>query len=209
MIAIILSGTQKKRERTGNIESTVGKRKCCISLSINGPTGIASGLDFTGVKSSMPLVRHDGSWHHHTSFAEVSSSTTETGTASHKAESEGEKSLNTNYVTARLGKRSRPFSWQRRQKQRQSSSDENSLNIQYSTFPTNIDCVPGSFHCSETSLGHHEKVIYCFLEILLKATCKFLSRIFWKVLELFHCIKPKFLALCMHNPKNASCINDC
>ncbi|KAF7844376.1 telomerase reverse transcriptase [Senna tora] len=138
---------QKKRERTGDTDSTVGKRRCNTSIIFNGPACSASGLDFTGLKSSMPLTRHDGSEHHQTSSANVSKSSTGKCAGKHIAESEGEKS--SEYPTARIRKRSRPFSWQRRQKRRQKlCSAETS---------TTTDCLHGSFHCSETSLSHHEK----------------------------------------------------
>ncbi|KAF7844374.1 telomerase reverse transcriptase [Senna tora] len=138
---------QKKRERTGDTDSTVGKRRCNTSIIFNGPACSASGLDFTGLKSSMPLTRHDGSEHHQTSSANVSKSSTGKCAGKHIAESEGEKS--SDYPTARIRKRSRPFSWQRRQKRRQKlCSAETS---------TTTDCLHGSFHCSETSLSHHEK----------------------------------------------------
>ncbi|KAF7844365.1 telomerase reverse transcriptase [Senna tora] len=149
---------QKKRERTGDTDSTIGKRRCNTSIIFNGPACSASGLDFTGLKSSMPLTRHDGSEHHQTSSANVSKSSTGKCAGKHIAESEGEKS--SDYPTARIRKHSRPFSWQRRQKRRQKlCSAETS---------TTTDCLHGSFHCSETSLSHHEKVTYCFPGILLK-----------------------------------------
>ncbi|KAF7844369.1 telomerase reverse transcriptase [Senna tora] len=168
---------QKKRERTGDTDSTVGKRRCNTSIIFNGPACSASGLDFTGLKSSMPLTRHDGSEHHQTSSANVSKSSTGKCAGKHIAESEGEKS--SEYPTARIRKRSRPFSWQRRQKRRQKlCSAETS---------TTTDCLHGSFHCSETSLSHHEKILdslICF-DILNRLVFSFHIRGYHSLVKLF------------------------
>ncbi|XP_028755559.1 telomerase reverse transcriptase [Neltuma alba] len=147
---------RKKRKRTGDVSLATGKRKCCISVNDNDPASPVSGPDINGVKSSIPLVRNHGTRHPQTSFANIPKSTIGAETCRHKAELEGEKS--SNYVADRLGKRSRPFSWHRLRRWRQSNLDENGVHIEGNMSLSKGDYLPGGFHCNETSLGHHEQM---------------------------------------------------
>ncbi|KAK4256365.1 hypothetical protein QN277_009241 [Acacia crassicarpa] len=149
---------QKKRKRTGDIDSIAGKRKCCISVDKNDPAIHVSGVDIIGTKSSMPVVRNHGTRHSLTSLANIPKSTVGTESCKHKAESEGEKS--SNYVSGKLGKRSRPFSWHRLRRWRQSNLDESGVHKQGNMAPSKEDCLPGGFHCNETSLGHKQKMLW-------------------------------------------------
>ncbi|XP_054813299.1 telomerase reverse transcriptase [Prosopis cineraria] len=146
----------EEKKKTGDIDSTTGKRKCCTSVNDNDPASLVSGLDIISVKSSMPLIRNHGTRHMQTSFASVPKSTIGTESCKHKAESEGGKS--SNYVAGRLGKRSRPFRWHRIRRQRQSNFSEDGVHTQGNMFPTEEDCLPGGLHCNETSLGNQEKM---------------------------------------------------
>lgn len=109
----------------------------------------------------MPLIRHRGSGNHDISVSEVPVST-RTGTVIQKSESEGKQG--SNCITPRLGKHSRPFSWQRHRckKQKQLTFEENGLNI----LPTNTDCLRASFQCDNANLSYLEKVISSIYEIL-------------------------------------------
>jgi len=100
-------------------------------------------------KSSTQLIRHHGSRNYDVSVSEVPK-LIRTETVIRKSESEGNQG--SNCIKPKLGKRSRPFSWQRRRckMQKQLTLEENNLNIQPDT----------------SSLSYHAKVINCFDEIL-------------------------------------------
>ncbi|KAI4323398.1 hypothetical protein L6164_023010 [Bauhinia variegata] len=144
--SLLQGGAPKKRKSADNVESAVDKQRCIISIGGSGPTGSASNLDLTAVKSSMPLLGHNRSKHQHSNSSYVKSNT----------ELEGKQ--NSNYISTNLGKRSRPFRWQRQRKWRQLSYEENNVNIHYNVLPTNKDCLPGSFQCNKNYLSYHEKM---------------------------------------------------
>lgn len=148
---------EQKRKRTDADDLPVEKRKCHISGIINGPLGFSSNLGMTD-KSSMQLIRHHRSRNYDVSVSEVPK-LIRTETVIRKSESEGNQG--SNCITPRLGKRSRPFSWQRRRCKmlKQLTLEENSLNIQPNT----------------SSLSYHAEVINCFDEIFYKATYKHFS----------------------------------
>lgn len=102
-------------------------------------------------------IRHHGTRDYDASVSEVPKST-RTGTVTRKLESEGEQGLNC--ITPRLGKRSRPFKWQRRsyKKQKQSSPEENSLNTHCNVLPTNTDSMHASSQSNTTGLSYHAKL---------------------------------------------------
>ncbi|XP_022636924.1 telomerase reverse transcriptase isoform X2 [Vigna radiata var. radiata] len=122
---------EQKRKRTDADDLPVEKRKCHISGIINGPLGFSSNLGMTD-KSSMQLIRHHRSRNYDVSVSEVPK-LIRTETVIRKSESEGNQG--SNCITPRLGKRSRPFSWQRRRCKmlKQLTLEENSLNIQPNT----------------------------------------------------------------------------
>ncbi|KAG2372480.1 Telomerase reverse transcriptase [Vigna angularis] len=122
---------EQKRKRTDVDDPPVEKRKCHISCIINGPLGFSSNLGMTD-KSSMQLIRHHGSRNYDVSVSEVPKFI-RTETVIRKSESEGNQG--SNCITPRLGKRSRPFRWQRRRCKllKQLTLEENSLNIQPNT----------------------------------------------------------------------------
>lgn len=124
----------------------------------------------------MQLIRHHGTRNYDVSVSEVPKST-RTGTVLRKLESEGKQG--SNCITPRLGKRSRPFKWQRRsyKKQKQSSPEENSLNTHCNVLPTNKDCMRATSLPNTTSLSYHAKVINCFSFVLK----------FWSALDSFLC----------------------
>lgn len=160
---------QKKRKRAGDIDSTTGKRKSCISVNENDPASLVNGADIIGVESSMPMVSNHAIVHPQKGFVNIPKSTIGTDSCN-KVESEGEKS--SNYVVGRLGKRSRPFRWQRLKRRRQSNLDERG-------------CLPEHFYCNETSLNQQVKVIFCFHEILLRVISNLFSQLVLLVFELF------------------------
>ncbi|KAK8469216.1 hypothetical protein PHAVU_005G021500 [Phaseolus vulgaris] len=152
---------EQKRKRADADDLPVEKRKCDISCSINDPLGFSSNLGITD-KSSMQLIRHHGSRNYDVSVSEVPKST-RTETVIRKLESEGKQG--SNCVTPRLGKRCRPFRWQRRRckMQNQSTLEGNSLNIHCNILPTGSDCLRPP---STSSLSYHAKVINCFDQLL-------------------------------------------
>ncbi|KAI9101444.1 hypothetical protein K1719_023926 [Acacia pycnantha] len=83
---------QKKRKRTGDIDSTTGKRKCCISVNKNDPA-IHLELSLVNIKQSQK------------------------------------------------GKKAQ-------------------IMLQGNMAPSKEGCLPGGFHCNETSLGHKKKMLW-------------------------------------------------
>ncbi|XP_061352944.1 telomerase reverse transcriptase [Gastrolobium bilobum] len=154
----------QKRKRADVDDLTVENQKCHISSSTNGPVGFASDLDLS-VESSMQLIRHHGSRKHDVSVSEVPKST-RNGRVIRKSESEGKQGLNC--ITPRLGKRSRPFSWQRRRckKQKQLTFEENGLNTHCNLLPTNTDSLHASLQCDNNRLSYHKK-----LQMLRQCSC--------------------------------------
>ncbi|QCD95571.1 telomerase reverse transcriptase [Vigna unguiculata] len=132
---------EEKRKRADADDLPVEKRKCHISCSTNGPLGFSSNPGMTD-KSSMQLIRHHGSRNYDVSVSEVPK-LIRTETVIRKSESEGNQG--SNCITPKLGKRSRPYSWQRRRckMQKQLTLEENNINIQPDT----------------SSLSYHAKVI--------------------------------------------------
>ncbi|WVY99367.1 hypothetical protein V8G54_025437 [Vigna mungo] len=145
-------GGEQKRKRTDADDLPVEKRKCHISGIINGPLGFSSNLGMTD-KSSMQLIRHHRSRNYDVSVSEVPK-LIRTETVIRKSESEGNQG--SNCITPRLGKRSRPFSWQRRRCKmlKQLTLEENSLNIQPNTSSL-------SYHAEDNISGKnlHEKCV--------------------------------------------------
>lgn len=113
----------------------------------------------------MQLIRHHGTRNYDVSVSEVPKST-RTGTVLRKLESEGKQG--SNCITPRLGKRSRPFKWQRRscKMQKQLNLEENSLNTHCNVLPTNTDSMHAGSQSNTTGLSYHAKVINCFYELL-------------------------------------------
>ncbi|TKY49590.1 Telomerase reverse transcriptase [Spatholobus suberectus] len=146
----------QKRKRADADDLTVEKRKCHISYGTNGSLGFSSNLGLID-KSSMQLTRHHGSRNYDVSVSEVPK-LTRTGTVIRALESEGKQG--SNCITPRLGKHSRPFSWQRRscKMQKQLTFEENSLNTHCNVLPTNTDCLHASFQPNTTSLSNHAKL---------------------------------------------------
>ncbi|RZB66562.1 Telomerase reverse transcriptase isoform G [Glycine soja] len=147
---------EQKRERADADDLPVKKQKCYSSYSTTCPGGFSINLDFTS-ESSMQVIRHHGTRDYDASVSEVPKST-RTGTVTRKLESEGEQGLNC--ITPRLGKRSRPFKWQRRsyKKQKQSSPEENSLNTHCNVLPTNTDSMHAGSQSNTTGLSYHAKL---------------------------------------------------
>ncbi|KAG4382061.1 hypothetical protein GLYMA_15G274000v4 [Glycine max] len=147
---------EQKRERADADDLPVKKQKCYSSYSTTCPGGFSINLDFTS-ESSMQVIRHHGTRDYDASVSEVPKST-RTGTVTRKLESEGEQGLNC--ITPRLGKRSRPFKWQRRsyKKQKQSSPEENSLNTHCNVLPTNTDSMHAGSQSNTTGLSYHAKM---------------------------------------------------
>nr|KYP48843.1 Telomerase reverse transcriptase [Cajanus cajan] len=145
----------QKRKRADADDLTVEKLKCHISHSTNGSLGFSSNVGLTD-KSSMQLTRHHGSRNYDVSVFEVPKST-RTGTVTSKLESEVKQGLNC--ITPRLGKRSRPFSWQRRSSklQKHLTFEENSLNTHCNIPATDTDCLHASFQPNTTSLSYQKK----------------------------------------------------
>ncbi|XP_068499020.1 telomerase reverse transcriptase isoform X5 [Phaseolus vulgaris] len=106
--------------------------------------------------------KHHGSRNYDVSVSEVPKST-RTETVIRKLESEGKQG--SNCVTPRLGKRCRPFRWQRRRckMQNQSTLEGNSLNIHCNILPTGSDCLRPP---STSSLSYHAK-----LQMSLQCSC--------------------------------------
>ncbi|XP_068499017.1 telomerase reverse transcriptase isoform X2 [Phaseolus vulgaris] len=156
---------EQKRKRADADDLPVEKRKCDISCSINDPLGFSSNLGITD-KSSMQLIRHHGSRNYDVSVSEVPKST-RTETVIRKLESEGKQG--SNCVTPRLGKRCRPFRWQRRRckMQNQSTLEGNSLNIHCNILPTGSDCLRPP---STSSLSYHAKMsLQCSCCLILQS----------------------------------------
>jgi len=158
---VLFATGEKKRKRADADDLPVEKRKCDISYSINDTLGFSSNLGVTN-KSSMQPIRHHGSRNCDVSVSEVPKST-RTETVIRKLESEGKQG--SNCVTPRLGKRCRPFSWQRRRSkmQKQLTLEENSLDIHCNILPTGSDTLRPP---NTSSLSYHAKVIDCFDQIL-------------------------------------------
>ncbi|XP_020233652.1 telomerase reverse transcriptase [Cajanus cajan] len=148
----------QKRKRADADDLTVEKLKCHISHSTNGSLGFSSNVGLTD-KSSMQLTRHHGSRNYDVSVFEVPKST-RTGTVTSKLESEVKQGLNC--ITPRLGKRSRPFSWQRRSSklQKHLTFEENSLNTHCNIPATDTDCLHASFQPNTTSLSYQKKMLW-------------------------------------------------
>ncbi|XP_027343791.1 telomerase reverse transcriptase [Abrus precatorius] len=138
----------QKRKRADVDDLPVEKQKCHISHSNNSPLAFSSSLGLI-CQSSMQLSRHQGSRNYDVSISE-DRKLTRTGTVTRKLESEGKQGPNCN--TPKLGKRSRPFSWQRRRykKQKELTYEENSLNTHCNMLPTNTDCLHASFQRDNT-----------------------------------------------------------
>lgn len=155
----------QKRKRSADVDdTTVQNQKRRISCNANGLVSFASDLGLTD-ESSMQLSRNHGSRSYDVSASEAPKST-RAATVIKKSESEGKSDLNC--ITTRTGKRSRPCSWKRRKckKQRQSTAEEDNLNIQCNLLPTNTDDMPANQQHDNTNLSCHEKVTDCFCEIL-------------------------------------------
>ncbi|KAL2616730.1 hypothetical protein AAZV13_08G144400 [Glycine max] len=147
---------EQKRKRVDADDLPVKKQKCHNSYSTIGPLGFSINCDLTS-KYSMQLIRHHGTRNYDVSVSEVPKST-RTGTVLRKLESEGKQG--SNCITPRLGKRSRPFKWQRRscKMQKQLNLEENSLNTHCNVLPTNKDCMRATSLPNTTSLSYHAKL---------------------------------------------------
>ncbi|KAG5000321.1 hypothetical protein JHK87_021393 [Glycine soja] len=147
---------EQKRKRVDADDLPVKKQKCHNSYSTIGPLGFSINCDLTS-KYSMQLIRHHGTRNYDVSVSEVPKST-RTGTVLRKLESEGKQG--SNCITPRLGKRSRPFKWQRRscKMQKQLNLEENSLNTHCNVLPTNKDCMHATSLPNTTSLSYHAKM---------------------------------------------------
>ncbi|KAL2616729.1 hypothetical protein AAZX31_08G154700 [Glycine max] len=147
---------EQKRKRVDADDLPVKKQKCHNSYSTIGPLGFSINCDLTS-KYSMQLIRHHGTRNYDVSVSEVPKST-RTGTVLRKLESEGKQG--SNCITPRLGKRSRPFKWQRRscKMQKQLNLEENSLNTHCNVLPTNKDCMRATSLPNTTSLSYHAKM---------------------------------------------------
>lgn len=155
----------QKRKRSADVDdTTVRNQKRRISCNANGPIGFASNLGLTD-ESSMQLSMYHGSRSYDVSASEAPK-TTRAANVVKKSESEGKSDLNC--VTTRTGKRSRPCSWKRRKckRQKQSTSEEDNLNIQCNLTPTNTDGMLANLQHDNTRLSCHEKVTNCSCEIL-------------------------------------------
>ncbi|KAK7323478.1 hypothetical protein VNO77_26952 [Canavalia gladiata] len=147
-----------KRKRAEVDDLTVEKQKCHISCSTNSSLGFSSSLGLTCM-SSMQLISKHGRRNYDVSAFELQKSTrTETGIR--KWELEGKQGLNC--ITPKLGKRSRPYSWQRRscKKQKHLTFEENSLNTHCNILPTNTDCLHASFQQDNASSSYHAKMFW-------------------------------------------------
>ncbi|KAL1346310.1 hypothetical protein HN51_019996 [Arachis hypogaea] len=148
---------KRKRSESDDVGNlTCKQQKSHISYSTDGLSGLASSLGLTSVESSTLMINH------HESINDNNVSDVprpkRTATVITKSESEGKQGLGS--CTPRLGKRSRAFRWQRHRskKQKQSTTDENSLLINRNMHTTNNDCARASFQCDNTSPSFHEKL---------------------------------------------------
>ncbi|KAE9600832.1 putative RNA-directed DNA polymerase [Lupinus albus] len=180
----------QKRKRDGADDLTTERQKCHISYCTNDPGDFVSSLGLTGKKSSLQLISHHGRSNYDISVSEVPKST-RTDAVVQKSESEGKQ--DSVCFTPRLGKRSRPFRWQRQRfKKRQLNFEENSLNI----LPINTDGLHGSFQCDNTSLSIHEKLPWqCSCCLILQSLPTVPKKTNIKRQAIFYNLEPSFSVL--------------
>ncbi|XP_019465214.1 PREDICTED: telomerase reverse transcriptase isoform X2 [Lupinus angustifolius] len=180
----------QKRKRDGIDDLTTERQKYHISYSTNDPGSFVSSLGLTGEKSSLQLISHHGRRNYDSSVSEVPKST-KTDSVVQKSESEGKQG--SVCFTPRLGKRSRPFRWQRQRcKKQQLNFEEKSLNM----LPINKDGLHASFQCDNISLSIHEKLPWqCSCCLILQSLPTVPKRTNIKRQSIFYNLEPSFSVL--------------
>ncbi|CAJ1958847.1 unnamed protein product [Sphenostylis stenocarpa] len=155
---------EQKRKRADADDLPVEKRKCHASYRTNDPLGFSGSLGKTD-KSSMQRIRHHGSRN-----SDVSVSESPTSTTTRKLESEGKQG--SNCITPKLGKRSRPFSWQRHscKMQKQLNFEEHSRHVHFNVLGTDTDILHASSQPNTSISSSHAKMsLQCSCCLILQS----------------------------------------
>ncbi|KAJ7949160.1 Telomerase reverse transcriptase [Quillaja saponaria] len=144
--SLVPCGPRKKRKRIDDINLITERQKRCSSLNFNGEN------------HSIPLIRRHGDRQHQTSLSEVLNSTDGSSAGETNKEPIGKLQESLNQITITSRKCSRPFSWQRRRKRMQLSSEEAGVN-NCSMSPTDTDCLPGRLPCNVQNCLSHRTVM--------------------------------------------------
>ncbi|GAV67018.1 RVT_1 domain-containing protein/Telomerase_RBD domain-containing protein [Cephalotus follicularis] len=140
--SVVQTGHQKKRKRDDTVTSEFQRPQLASSFCVDGPLSSGSCVGCNGGGHLRSSIKLPGNSCGFKSFSEVI--TLNTGA--------GELQQNSNQVTAKVRKRSRPFSWQRRKKHRQIIFQESRDKICCTTVFTDAD-LPGRLECGNEKMS--------------------------------------------------------